>query len=136
MMRAVDELITHKTKVCRPSQSLSVGHRTVRPIVEQFDSQIPNVREIPRHSSESEQIRILLERRRVQILADCHAEIRKHEFQADYDRRSIEKLNEMIESRKGEIYRAHARRRTTSTRGNNIFMNNYWNKIGNFVKLI
>ena len=75
--------------------------------MEQFDSLIPNVREIPRHSSETEQIRILQERQRDQILADCQAEIRKHEFQADYDRRSIQKLNEMIESQKGEIYRAH-----------------------------
>ena len=89
------------------SQSSSVGHRTGRPVVKQFDSQIPNVREIPSQSSESEQIRILLERQREQILADCQAEIRKHEFQADYDRRSIQKLNEMIESQKGEINRAH-----------------------------
>ena len=72
-----------------------------------FDSQIPNVREIPSHSSESEQIRILLERQREQNLADCQAEIGKHEFQADYDRRSIQKLNEMIASQKEEIYRAH-----------------------------
>ena len=90
MQRAVDELITLKTEVCRP--------------VEQFDSQISNVREIPRHSSE---IGILLERQEEQILADCQADIRKHEFQADYDRRSLQKLNEMIESQEGEIYRAH-----------------------------
>ena len=32
---------------------------------------------------------------------------KKHEFQADYDRRSIRKLNEMIGSQRGEIYRAH-----------------------------
>ena len=51
-------------------------------------------------NSESEQIRTLLERQREQILADCQAEIRKHEFQADYDRRSIQKLNETIESQK------------------------------------
>ena len=89
------------------SQSSSVGHRTGRPVEAQFDSQIPNVRELPRHSSESEQTRILLERQREQILADCQAEIRKHEFQADYDRRSIQKLNEVIESQRGEIYRAH-----------------------------
>ena len=80
------------------SQSSSVGHRTARPVVEPFDSQIPNVREIPLHSSESEQIRILLERQREQILADCQAEIRKDEFEADYDSRSIQKLNEMIGS--------------------------------------
>ena len=72
-----------------------------------FDSQISSVREIQRHSSESEQIRILLERQREQILADCQAEIRKHEFQVDYDRRTIQKLNEMIESQKEEICRAH-----------------------------
>ena len=106
-MRAVDELITLMTKVCRPVSRSSVGHKTGRPVVEQFDSQIPNVRENPRHSSESEQIRILLERQREQILADCQAEIRKHEFQADYDRRSIQKLKEMFESQEGESYRAH-----------------------------
>ena len=76
-------------------------------IVKPSDSQIPNVREIPSHSSESEQIRILLERQREQILADCQAEIRKHEFQAGSDRRSIQKLNKVIESQRGEIYRAH-----------------------------
>ena len=109
-MRAVDEPITLKTKVCRlVSRRPSV--RTERPVVKQFDSQIPNVRDIPSHSSESEQIRILLERQREQILADCQAEIRTHEFQADYDRRSIQKLNEMIESQKGEIHRAQAEER-------------------------
>ena len=50
------------------------------------------------------------------ILADCQAEIRKHEFLADYDRRSIQKLDEMIESQKGEILSCSSRRRTTSTR--------------------
>ena len=42
-----------------------------------------------------------------QILADCQAEIRKHELPADYDRRSIQKLNETIGSQKEEICRAH-----------------------------
>ena len=72
-----------------------------------FNAQVSSVQETQRHSSESEQVRILLERQREQILADCQAEIRKHEFQADYDRRSIQKLNEMIESQKEEICRAH-----------------------------
>ena len=35
------------------------------------------------------------------------AEIRQHEFQADYDRRSIQKLNETIESQKEEFFHAH-----------------------------
>ena len=50
--------------------SSSVGHRTERPVVDQFDTQISNVRKNPRRSSESEQIRLLLERQREQILAD------------------------------------------------------------------
>ena len=89
------------------SQSSSVGHRTGRPVEAQFDSRISNVRENPCRSSENEQIRILLERQRDQILADCQAEIQKHEFQADYDRRSIQKLSGVIESQRGEINRAH-----------------------------
>ena len=96
------------------SQSSSVGHRTGRSVVKQFDSQIPNVKEIPSHSSESEQIRILLERQREQILADCQADIRKDEFQADYDRRNIQKLNEMIDSQKKRYLSCPPRRRTTS----------------------
>ena len=85
---------------------MSVGHRTGRLVADQFDSINSNARENRRRSSENEQIRILLERQREQILADCQAEIQKHEFQADYDRRSIQKLNEVVESQRGEIYRA------------------------------
>ena len=85
--------------------SSSVSHdRTGRPVV---CSLVSSAKEIPSPSSESEQIRILLERQREQILADCQAEIRKHEFQADYERRSIQKLNETIDSQKEEICRAH-----------------------------
>ena len=58
-----------------------------------------------------EQIRTLLDRQREQILADCQAEIRKHEFQADYDRRSIQKVNETIESQQEELHRAQAEER-------------------------
>ena len=64
--------------------------------------------EIQRQNSESEQIRTLLDRQREQTLADCQAEIRKHEFQADYDRRRIQTLNETIESQKEELHRAQA----------------------------
>ena len=81
--------------------------RAGRPVVCSFDSQVSSVQETQRHNSESEQIGILLERQREQILADCQAEICKHEFQADYDRRSIQKLNEIIEIQRGEICRAH-----------------------------
>ena len=90
------------------SQSLSVGHvRTGRAVSDEFDSQVPNVRENPRRSSENEQIRILLERQREQILSEYRAEIQKHEFQADHDRRNIQKLTEVIQSQRGEIYCDH-----------------------------
>ena len=52
----------------------------------------------PSRDSEHEQIRILLERQKEQILADCRAEIHKHEFQADYDRRNSQKMSGVIES--------------------------------------
>ena len=45
---------------------------------------------------------------REQIFAECQAEIRKHEFQADYGRRSLQELNETIESQKAEHHRAQA----------------------------
>ena len=60
------------------------------------------------HNSESEQIRTLLDRQREQILADCQAEIRRHKFQVDYDRRSIQKLSETVESQQEERHRAQA----------------------------
>ena len=49
---------------------------------DEFGSLISNVRENPRRDSENEQIRILLERQKEQILADRRAEIQKHDFQA------------------------------------------------------
>ena len=60
---------------------------------------------------EHAQIGTLLDRQRKQILADCQAEIRKHDFQADYDRRSIQKLSETIESQQEELHRAQAEER-------------------------
>ena len=52
---------------------------------------------------ENERIRILLERQKEQILAEIRTEIQKHEFQADSDRRRIQKLNGIIESQRREI---------------------------------
>ena len=104
--RAVDKLITLLKKVLLSSQFLSVGHvRTGRPINE-LGSLSSSVRQNPCRVSENEQIRILLERQEEEILADCRAEIQK--LQADFYRRSIQKLNGVIESHRGEINRAHA----------------------------
>ena len=77
----------------------------MRPVNE-FGSLMSSVRENPCREQKNEQIKILLEQQKEQILADCRAEIQKHEFQADYDRRSIPKLNGVIESHEGEINRA------------------------------
>ena len=90
------------------SQSLSVGRaRTERPVHE-LSSLSSSVREHPCRDSENERIRILLERQKEQILADFRAEIHKHEFQADSDKRSIPKLNGVIESQRGETNRVLA----------------------------
>ena len=51
----------------------------------------------------NETIRILFERQKEQILADFRAEIQKHEFQADSDRRSIQALTGIIEPQRREI---------------------------------
>ena len=72
--------------------------RTEQAVVERGQEQNP----------ELAQIRTLLDRQRKQILADCQAEIRRHGFQANHDRRSIHKLNETIESQPEELHRAQA----------------------------
>ena len=58
----------------------------MRPVHE-LSSLSSSIRENPSRDSENEQLRIFLERQKEQILADCRAEIQKHEFQADYDLR-------------------------------------------------
>ena len=68
------------------SLPLSVDHvRTVRPVHE-LSSLDSSYGENPSRDSENEQIRILLQRQKEQILADFQANLQKHEFQADYDR--------------------------------------------------
>ena len=52
---------------------------------------------------ENETIRILIERQEEQILADFRAEIQRHEFQAESDRRGIQELSVIIESQRREI---------------------------------
>ena len=77
IQRAVDKLIALLKKVCcQVSRCLSVIERG-DPLWNSLDSQISDVTENPRRDSENEQIRILLERQREQILADCRAEIQK-----------------------------------------------------------
>ena len=69
-----------------------------------------------------------------QILADCQAEIRKDEFHADYDRstKSWMKLSSLNE----EKFIVLLQETNNVDEINRFFMNNYWNKIGTFVKLM
>ena len=71
--------------------------RTGRPVHE-----LSSCRQKPSREMENETIRILFERHKEQILADFRAEIQKHEFQADSDRRSIQEMNGIIESQRRE----------------------------------
>ena len=53
--------------------------------------------------TEHAQTRTLLDRQKEQIFAECQAEIRRHEFQSNYDRRSLPKMSEIIESQHEEL---------------------------------
>ena len=88
------------------SSSSSVSERTGRPVVERTGRLV--VERGQEQNTEHAQIRTLLDRQREQILAECQAEIKKHEFQANYDRRSIQKLSETIESQQEGLHRAQA----------------------------
>ena len=86
--------------------SSSVSERTGRPVVERTGRPVEERGQ--ELNTEHAQIRTLLDRQKEQILAECQAEIKKHEFQANYDRRSIQKLSEAIESQQEELHRAQA----------------------------
>ena len=86
----------------------SVGERTGRPVG-------PSGQELNAH------IRTLLDRQKEQILAECQAEIKKHDFQANYDRRSGQKLSEIIESQQEEL----ALKQKNFNDEINFFMNSY-----------
>ena len=43
---------------------------------------------------ENAQIRTRSDRQKEQILAECQAQIKKHEFQVNYNRRSVQKLKQ------------------------------------------
>ena len=93
--------------------SSSVSDRSGQPVVETVAkshdrTEQPVVETGQELNLEHGQIRTLLDRQREQSLADCQAEIRRHKFQADYDRRSIQKLSETIESQQEELRRAQA----------------------------
>ena len=93
MLREAQDLSVGQSSSVTERTERLVGERTVRPV---------------KSSSQDAQIRTLLDRQKEQILAECQAEIKKHEFQADYDRRSVRKLREIVESEREELHCAQA----------------------------
>ena len=95
-------------------QSLSsMSDRSGQPVVEivaksHERSGQPVVERGQELNTEHAQIRTLLDRQKEQNLADCKAEIKRHEFHANYDRRSIQKLSETIKPQQEELHRAQA----------------------------
>ena len=86
--------------------SSSVSERTGRPVGERSGRLVrPSGQEL---NVGNAQIRTLLDRQKERILAECQAEIKKHEFQADNDRRSVRKLGKIIESQQEELHCAQA----------------------------
>ena len=77
-----------------PKDRGDVVQRTERPAVERGQEL----------NTDHAQIGTLLDRQKEQILAACPAESKKHEFQANYDRRSAHKLSVIIESQQEELH--------------------------------
>ena len=84
-------------------------------------------------NTEHAQIRTLLDLQKEQILAECQAEINRHEFQAHFDRIRIRKLSETIESQQEELHRAQAEERR---RRDQQLLQAQYSKTGNYVKLM
>ena len=80
------------------------------------------------------QNRTLLDRQKEQILAECQAEIKKHEVQADYDGRSVRKLGKLLSFSKKNFIAPKLKNFNDEI--NNFFMNGYYSKIRNYVKII
>ena len=104
--------------------SSSVSERTVRPVVERGQEL----------NTEHAQIRPLLDRQKEHILAECQAEIKKHELQANYDRRSKKKEVKLLNLSKKNFIAL--KQKNFNDEINNFFMHSYYSKTGNYVKLI
>ena len=106
--------------------SSSVSDRSGQPVVKRVTkshdrSGQPVVERGQELNTENAQIRTLLDRVREQILADCQAEIRRHEFHANYDRRSIQ--NEAKRSNRSKNNFIALKQKNFIDKINNFFMN-------------
>ena len=99
MQRAVDELITLMTKVCcQVSRRVSVMVEQGDPLWNSLTHKFQTSEKIRATAQKMSKSEFFWNDKKKQILADCRAEIQKHEFQDDYDRRNIQKLNEVVQS--------------------------------------
>ena len=108
--------------------SSSVSERTGRPVGDRAGRPAET-------SSQDAQIRILLDKQKERILAECQTEINRHEFQAAHDRRSLRKLGEIVESQQEELHCARAEelpRRDQQLLHGQLLCSKIWN----YVKLI
>ena len=131
--RAVDKAYHSLEESLLSSQSLSVGHVRTERLVNEFGSLSSSVRDNPCRDSEHEQIKILLQRRQEQIIADGRAEIQKHQFQAACDR-SIPNLNGISGNEMRLIMLLQETNNFDEI--NNFFTNNFWNKIENILMIM
>ena len=83
-------------------QSSSVSERTGRPVGDRAGRPVESIGQ-ELHVANA-QIRTLLDRQKERILADCQAQINRHKFQADYDRRSLRTFGEIVESQREELH--------------------------------
>ena len=86
---------------------LSVCRRRQCPIERGDPLEMRTGRPVEQRNQEA-QIRTLLDKQKEQILAECQARINRHEFQAAYDRRSLLKLGEIVDSQQEEFHLARA----------------------------
>ena len=93
---------------------------TGRPLVAPFDSQVSSVQEIQRHSSESEQIRILLDRQLRQDRQLLHEQLLKQNL--DLREAHVKSLSEMEELKRfqGSTFDTIARRKLVEDRDTNL----------------
>ena len=105
--RAVDKLTTRLTKVCRPvSRRLSVIERG-DPLWNSLTHKFQTSQKFRATAQKVSKSGFFWNDKESRFSLTVKRRFDNTSFQADCDRRSIQKLNEMIESQKGEIYCAH-----------------------------
>ena len=103
MDTALEEML-HNTRegLSVGQSSSSVSERTERSVGERTGKPVgPSGQELNVGTA-------VLDRQKEQILAECQAEIQKYECQANYDRRSVQKLSEIFESQQDELHCSQA----------------------------